>query len=76
MHKMRKECAKNARECDKDAQKMASQKVPQIVAKSVPLLPPRLLVLGDKGVVHLLQHGIAITNDQERLYDERCLVCS
>ena len=37
---------------------------------------PRLLVLGDKGVVHLLQHGIAITNDQERLYDERCLVCS
>ena len=30
MHKMRKKCAKNARECDKDAQKMASQKVPQI----------------------------------------------
>ena len=38
MHKMRKKCAQNAQECDKDAQKMASQKVPQIVAKSVPVL--------------------------------------
>jgi hypothetical protein len=39
MHKMRKKCAQNAQERDKDAQKMASQKVPQIVAKSVPVLP-------------------------------------
>ena len=38
MHKMRKKCAQNAQERDKDAQKMASQKVPQIVAKSVPVL--------------------------------------
>ena len=45
MHKMRKKCAQNAQERDKDAQKMASQKVPQIEAKSVhlvsePLTPP------------------------------------
>ena len=38
MHKMRKKRAYYAQERDKNAQKMASQKVPQIVAKSVPLL--------------------------------------
>ena len=38
MHKMRIKCAANAHECDKDAQKMASQKRYQFVAKLVPLL--------------------------------------
>ena len=38
MDKMRIQCEANAHECDKDAQKMASQKRYQFVAKFVPVL--------------------------------------